>query len=91
MRFRLRPGPLRRVIDQALQHPEQQFVLIIDEMNRGNLARIFGQLYFLLEYRDEAIELLYASGDDKAFTLPPNVLVIGMMSFPQVRPWAHRS
>lgn len=78
--FRLRPGPLRRVVDQALQHPEQPFVLIIDEMNRGNLARIFGELYFLLEYRDEAIELLYASGDDKAFTLPPNVLVIGTMN-----------
>lgn len=78
--FRLRPGPLRRVVDQALQHPEQPFVLIIDEINRGNLARIFGELYFLLEYRDEAIELLYASGDDKAFTLPPNVLVIGTMN-----------
>lgn len=78
--FKLRPGPLRRVVDQALQHPEQPFVLIIDELNRGNLARIFGELYFLLEYRDEAIELLYASGDDKAFTLPPNVLVIGTMN-----------
>jgi 5-methylcytosine-specific restriction enzyme B len=55
-------------------------VLIIDEINRGNLAKVFGELYFLLEYRDRSIDLLYASGSDKDFTLPKNVYLIGTMN-----------
>lgn len=78
--FRLKPGPLRRVVDQAREHPDKSYVLIVDEINRGNLARVFGELYFLLEYRDEAIDLLYSSGDEQAFTLPPNVVLIGTMN-----------
>lgn len=78
--FRLTPGPLRRLVDQAREHPEQPFALIIDEINRGNLAKIFGELYFLLEYRDQAIDLLYSSGDEQGFTLPRNVLIIGTMN-----------
>lgn len=78
--FQLQPGPFRRIVDQAREHPESAFVLIIDEINRGNLAKIFGELYFLLEYRDQAIELLYSSGAEQAFTLPPNVLIIGTMN-----------
>ncbi|MGI8519430.1 MAG: AAA family ATPase [Actinomycetota bacterium] len=76
--FKLTPGPLRRVVDQARQHPEQVHVLIVDEINRANLAKVFGELYFLLEYRDEAIELLYSS--EEAFTLPKNVYLIGTMN-----------
>jgi 5-methylcytosine-specific restriction protein B len=78
--FRLQPGPFRRIVDQAREHPESVYVLIVDEINRGNLAKIFGELYFLLEYRDQAIELLYSSGEEQAFTLPPNVFVMGTMN-----------
>lgn len=78
--FRLQPGPFRRIVDQAREHPESAYMLIVDEINRGNLAKIFGELYFLLEYRDQAIDLLYSSGDEQAFTLPPNVFVIGTMN-----------
>jgi len=78
--FTLTPGPFRRLVDQAKEHPDQPYVLIIDEINRGNLAKIFGELYFLLEYRNEAIDLLYAAGDDQSFTLPENVFVIGTMN-----------
>jgi 5-methylcytosine-specific restriction protein B len=52
------------------------FVLVVDEINRGNLAKIFGELYFLLEYRDVAIDLMYSSGDAEPFTLPRNVVII---------------
>lgn len=76
----MKPGPLRRVVDQAREHPDKTYVLIVDEINRGNLARVFGELYFLLEYREEAIDLLYSSGDEQAFTLPPNVVLIGTMN-----------
>ncbi|WP_395153824.1 AAA family ATPase, partial [Ilumatobacter sp.] len=47
----LRPGPLRRLATEAQEHPDQAFVLVIDELNRANIAKVFGELYFLLEYR----------------------------------------
>ncbi len=51
-------------------------VLIIDEINRANLSRVFGELMYLLEYRDEEISL--ASGDP--FKIPNNVVLIGTMN-----------
>ena len=78
--FALKPGPFRRIVEDAREHPEQPFVLIIDEINRGNLAKVFGELYFLLEYRDEAINLLYGEEDAAAFSLPTNVYLIGTMN-----------
>jgi 5-methylcytosine-specific restriction protein B len=55
-------------------------VLIIDEINRANLAKVFGELYFLLEYRDQAVGLLYSAGEEDDFTLPENVFLIGTMN-----------
>ena len=77
--FELKAGPLRQLVDRAREHPDQAFVLIIDEINRANLAKVFGELYFLLEYRDQAVDLLY-SADDEGFTLPTNLYVIGTMN-----------
>jgi 5-methylcytosine-specific restriction protein B len=51
---------------------------VIDEINRANLAKVFGELYFLLEYRDRAVALQYSPADE--FRLPPNVFVIGTMN-----------
>ncbi|MBB6345237.1 5-methylcytosine-specific restriction protein B [Nonomuraea muscovyensis] len=76
--FDLRPGPFRQLVEAARQHPSDPYILIIDEINRANLAKVFGELYFLLEYRDDAIGLLYSAESD--FTLPPNVFVIGTMN-----------
>lgn len=78
--FKLKPGPLRKVVDAARENPATPYVLIIDEINRGNLAKIFGELYFLLEYRDQNVDLLYATDDDIGFTLPKNVYLIGTMN-----------
>ena len=78
--FKLSPGPFRRLVDTAIENKSTAYVLIIDEINRANLAKVFGELYFLLEYRDEAIDLLYATGDDTGFTLPSNVFIIGTMN-----------
>ena len=77
--FELKAGPLRQLVNRAREHQDQAFVLIIDEINRANLAKVFGELYFLLEYRDEAVDLLY-SADDEGFTLPKNLYVIGTMN-----------
>ena len=78
--FALRPGPLRKVVDQARRDPATPYFLVIDEINRGNLAKVFGELYFLLEYRDQQIDLLYGADDAVGFTLPENVFVIGTMN-----------
>nr|BFE28504.1 hypothetical protein GCM10010200_007550 [Actinomadura rugatobispora] len=73
-------GPFRRLVSAAREHPGDPYVLIIDEINRGNLAKIFGELYFLLEYRRESVHLLYGSDEGQGFTLPGNVLLIGTMN-----------
>jgi len=78
--FKLKPGPLRKTVDAARESPSTPYFLIIDEINRGNLAKIFGELYFLLEYRSQNVDLLYATDDDIGFTLPENVFIIGTMN-----------
>lgn len=73
-------GPLRKLADEAEARPAEVFVLVIDEINRGHLAKIFGELYFLLEYRKERVHLLYGSDDGRGFRLPPNLCVLGTMN-----------
>ena len=75
--FTLREGPLKRIARRAGKAPGETFVLIIDEINRGNLAKVFGELYFLLEYRNERISLQYS---DDPFSLPENLWIIGTMN-----------
>ncbi|WP_329133531.1 DUF4357 domain-containing protein [Streptomyces sp. NBC_01476] len=77
--FRLTAGPLRELADLASLEGNRHLphFLIIDEINRANLAKVFGELYFLLEYRTRSVRLTY-SGDD--FALPPNLFVIGTMN-----------
>lgn len=80
--LQLVPGPFRKVVDLARANPTEPFFLIVDEINRANLAKVFGELYFLLEYRDRTIDLLYSSGDSggPAFSLPANVYLVGTMN-----------
>jgi 5-methylcytosine-specific restriction protein B len=78
--FTLKAGPLRSLVDKAVDNPDAVYVLVIDEINRGNLPKIFGELYFLLEYRDQAIDLMYSSDSAEPFSLPKNILVIGTMN-----------
>ena len=77
--YELTPGPLKRIAETARENPTRPYLLIIDEINRGNLAKIFGELYFLLEYREESLSLQY-SGTDDTFSLPRNLYVIGTMN-----------
>lgn len=78
--FELVPGPLRTLADAARKHPDEPFVLVIDEINRGNLAKVFGELYFLLEYRDRSVNLLYGSDGGLGFTLPKNLVLLATMN-----------
>ena len=77
--FRLTDGPLLRAARRAGSDPSgARHFLIIDEINRGNIAKVFGELYFLLEYRDREINLQYSSTD--TFSLPDNLHIIGTMN-----------
>jgi len=73
-----RSGPLRRLAERARNSPNELAVLIMDEVNRGNLPRVFGELYFLLEYRNESIGLMYSP--DERFSLPANLVLLGTMN-----------
>ncbi|WP_458113378.1 AAA family ATPase [Arthrobacter sp. R1-13] len=78
--FKLVAGPLRRLAEEAAKpgNETKPYFLIIDEMNRANLAKVFGELYFLLEYRDDRIYLQYSPNEP--FTLPDNLYIIGTMN-----------
>jgi 5-methylcytosine-specific restriction protein B len=77
--FRLTAGPLRELADLASREGNRHvpYFLIIDELNRANLAKVFGELYFLLEYRNKSVRLTYSAED---FALPSNVFIIGTMN-----------
>jgi 5-methylcytosine-specific restriction protein B len=71
-------GPLRVLCRNALGWPGHPAVLVLDEMNRANLPRVFGELFFLLEYRDESVGLMYSPGEQ--FSLPQDFYLIGTMN-----------
>ena len=77
--FELRDGIFYKFCIKAANNPEQKFFFIIDEINRGNLSKIFGELLMAIEsdYRGEKVTLAYS---DKPFSVPENVYIIGMMN-----------
>lgn len=76
--FALTDGPLKRIAQEAASDPDGgPYILIIDEINRGNIAKVFGELYFLLEYRGTGLRLQYS---DTPFALPRNLWIIGTMN-----------
>ncbi|RLY79614.1 AAA family ATPase [Staphylococcus hominis] len=77
--FELRTDAFYNFCKQAEEDSEKDYFFIIDEINRGNLSKIFGELFMLIENdkRGMEIELLYA---DEKFCVPDNVYIIGMMN-----------
>ena len=78
--FELSNGPLLLAAQAARAEPQAKHFLVIDELNRGNLAKVFGELYFLLEYRDREIRLQYSGDSGARFSLPENLYIIGTMN-----------
>ncbi|MFC8230332.1 AAA family ATPase [Streptomyces sp. NPDC057287] len=76
--FDVLPGPFRLLAERARKDPANPYVLIIDEINRANLAKVFGELYFLLEYREEPVTTQYSPHEP--FHLPANLFLIGTMN-----------
>ena len=81
--FTLRSGVFLKFCGRAKADPGKPYVFIIDEINRGNLSRIFGELLMLLEAdkrgRDFAIPLTYSPPGER-FAIPANVHVLGLMN-----------
>jgi MoxR-like ATPase len=75
--YPVEPGLLTAFAARAAKHPADPHVLVIDEINRGNLPRVFGELLFLMEYRDQEVTLPYSK---EPFRLPNNLYLIGTMN-----------
>ena len=77
--FKLRDGLFKRLCNAAAEAPDKRFYLIIDEINRGDIPRIFGELVMVLEAnkRGNRITLPVSEG---SFYVPSNVYIIGTMN-----------
>lgn len=77
--FELQRGQFYKFCINAANNPNKDYFFIIDEINRGNLSKIFGELLMLIEkdYRGEKLTLAYK---DEKFFVPKNIFIIGMMN-----------
>ena len=77
--FKLTDGIFYRFCKVAENHPDEPYFFIIDEINRGNMSKIFGELLMLIDkdYRGTRVTLAYSGME---FTVPENLYIIGMMN-----------
>lgn len=77
--FKLTNGIFYQFCMNAAEHPDKDYFFIIDEINRGNMSKIFGELLMLIEkdYRGTTVTLAYSR---TAFSVPKNLYIIGMMN-----------
>ena len=83
-KLKLTDGIFLEIVEAAKAEPDRPFVLVIEEINRGNPAQIFGELLTLLEdskrSREDAMELAYRQNADERVYIPRNLHVIGTMN-----------
>jgi len=79
LNYTLMPGRFKEFCERSMKEASDApyCVMVIDEINRTNLARVFGELMYLLEYRDQQIPL---SAGGEPFKIPENVYLIGTMN-----------
>ena len=77
--FELKHGAFYDFCKKAEIDSENEYFFIIDEINRGNLSKIFGELFMLIENDKRGVELQLLYSDEK-FSVPDNVYIIGMMN-----------
>lgn len=82
--FDLKNGSFYDFCEKARKDPNNTYVFIIDEINRGNLSKIFGELLMLIEAdkrgEDNAIQLTYSQSDGHRFSVPANLFLVGLMN-----------
>ncbi len=82
--FMLKDGPFLLFCEKARADPDRPYVVLIEEINRGDISRVFGELFFLLE-KDKresryAVRLGCSRDDEPPFFIPPNVFLVGTMN-----------
>jgi 5-methylcytosine-specific restriction protein B len=77
--FELRDGIFKRLCSNAIKEPNKSFFLIIDEINRGDISRILGELIMLIESGKRG-KTLYLPISGEPFSVPGNVFIIGTMN-----------
>lgn len=82
--FGLQNGVFYEFCQKATNDPDREYVFIIDEINRGNLSQIFGEILMLIEHDKRspefAVPLIYRNEDEPRFYIPPNLYLIGLMN-----------
>jgi 5-methylcytosine-specific restriction protein B len=78
--FELKEGLFMKICEEASKesNKDKNFVLFVDEINRGNLSKIFGEMLYLLEYREKNVKLTYSP--NTKFSIPKNLYIIGTMN-----------
>jgi 5-methylcytosine-specific restriction protein B len=82
--FGLQNGVFYEFCQRASNDPDREYVFIIDEINRGNLSQIFGELLMLIEHdkrgEEHSVPLVYQTKNEARFYIPANVYLIGLMN-----------
>lgn len=82
--FSLQNGVFYEFCQKALENPDEEFVFIIDEINRGNLSQIFGELLMLIEHdkrgSENSVPLVYHTKNEARFYITSNLYLIGLMN-----------
>jgi len=76
--YEMHTGVFMRLAERASLHPDRPFILVIDELNRGNVPKVFGEILYGLEYREKENTVILASG--AAFSIPENLWIIATMN-----------
>ena len=84
MVFTRQDGPFLQMCAMARANPDDDYVMLIDEINRGNLSRVFGELLMLIEAdkrtKEFGVTLQHRPSDPEGFFVPENVYIIGTMN-----------
>ena len=78
--YEVRPGVFREISELAAQDPEHQYVLVLDEINRANLARLLGELITLIEDDKRGAYHARLPYSGATFSVPPNLILLGTMN-----------